>query len=387
LNEDRWERIKSLLHEAMQLNPEQRVRFLDEACSSDAGARVEVESLLRADAAARASFLQWPSTHSPETEDVIGLPGDLTPGFLFEGRFQLVSILGEGGMGQVWLADQIAPVRRQVALKLIKAGLYDPSVMQRFRSERQSLAMMDHPAIAKVFEAGATEQGQPYFVMEYVPGLPITKFCDEHRFDIAARIRLFIEACEGVQHAHQKGIAHRDLKPANILVVEIDGAPVPRIIDFGLAKTTTPALRSDSELTLIGQFIGTPGYMSPEQADPDVDIDSRTDVYSLGVVLYVLLTGHQPFDVGIGKRPPLDVLLRKLREEDPPPPSARTGMDRDTAIFVALDRGLKPRQLIQRLRGDLDWITLKRSSAIAAGVTVRRRSSLLTCSVICSMKL
>jgi tetratricopeptide (TPR) repeat protein len=358
-NEDRWERIKDLLHEAMQLNPEQRARFLDEVCPSGDACRVEVDSLLRADADAPASFLRWPSTDSPEIGDVIDLPGDLKPGLLFEGRFQLVSTLGEGGMGQVWLANQIAPVRRQVALKLIKAGMYDPSVVQRFRSERQSLAMMDHPAIAKVFEAGATDQGQPYFVMEYVHGLPITKYCDEHRLDIAARLELFIQACEGVQHAHQKGIAHRDLKPANILVVDIDAAPVPRIIDFGLAKTTTPEPRTDSELTLLGQFIGTPGYMSPEQADPDLDIDSRTDVYSLGVVLYVLLTGHQPFDVGIGKRPPLDVLLRKLREEDPPPPSAKAGMDRDTVVSTALDRGLKPKQLIQRLRGDLDWIAMK----------------------------
>src|SRR5208283_301293 len=197
----------------------------------------------------------------------------------------------------------------QVALKLIKAGMYDEAVVQRFQAERQSLAIMDHPAIAKVFDAGTTPQGQPYFVMEYVPGLPITEYCDQKRLRIRERLQLFIQACEGVQHAHQKAIIHRDLKPANILVVEIDGKPMPRIIDFGLAKATTPSNLNTNEFTLLGQFVGTPGYMSPEQADPNVqDIDTRTDVYSLGVILYVLLTGYRPFDLKVGQRPPLDVV-------------------------------------------------------------------------------
>jgi eukaryotic-like serine/threonine-protein kinase len=358
VSDERWERVKDLLHQAMQLTPEQRARFLDEACPGDC--RPEIESLLAADVHARSSFLKSPSTIGPAGEGDPVFPGTLAPGDLFEARFQLVEILGEGGMGQVWLAKQIAPVRRQVALKLIKAGMCDQSVVQRFRSERQSLAMMDHPTIAKVFEAGATSQGQPYFVMEYVPGLPITKYSDQGRLTIPKRLELFVQVCDGIQHAHQKAIVHRDLKPANILVADVDGKPVPRIIDFGIAKAATPSLGGEGELTLLGQFIGTPGYMSPEQVDPNVrDIDTRTDVYSLGVVLYVLLTGYQPFDVKMGTRLPLDVLLRKLREEEPPPPSAKIGIDRPTSITVARARGADPRHLVRQLRTDLDWITLK----------------------------
>jgi eukaryotic-like serine/threonine-protein kinase len=354
-----WERIKNLLHEAMQLTPEQRTRFLDEACPINDPCRAEVDALLLADAEARSSFLQSaPADGSADWE--FGAAGALLAGDLFEDRFQLIEKLGEGGMGQVWLARQIAPVRRQVALKLIKAGMYDESVVWRFRSERQSLAMMDHPAIAKVFEAGATAQGQPYFVMEYVPGVSITKYCDQQRLSIQARLELFIQACEGVQHAHQKAIVHRDLKPANILVLSVDGKPAPRIIDFGLAKATTPRLTGENEFTQLGQFLGTPGYMSPEQTDPEgQDIDTRTDVYSLGVVLYVLLSGYQPFDVTLGKRPPLDVLLRRLREDEAPPPSAKLAVDRDSSVAVAAARGTEPKHLVQLLRGDLDWITMK----------------------------
>jgi len=352
VSDERWERVKNLLHEAMQLSPEQRARFLDETCPPNDPCRAEIDSLLLADADAGSNFLRPASEGADSARP-------LAAGDLFEQRYQLIEKLGEGGMGQVWLAEQITPVRRQVALKLIKAGMYDESVVQRFQSERQSVAMMDHPAIAKVFEAGATVQGQPYFVMEYVPGLPITTYCDQQRLKIAARLELFIQACEGVQHAHQKAIVHRDLKPANILVLNVDGKPSPRIIDFGLAKGISPKLISESEFTLLGQFVGTPGYMSPEQADPNVkDIDTRTDVYSLGVVLYVLLTGHQPFDVK-GKRQPIDVLLRKLREEEPPPPSTKIGMDRESSIAAANARGTEPKQLVQLLRGDLDWITIK----------------------------
>jgi len=263
-------------------------------------------------------------------------------------------------MGQVWLAEQTSPVRRQVALKLIKAGMYDESVVQRFQAERQSLAIMDHPAIAKVLDAGATPQGQPYFVMEYVPGLPITEYCDQKKLKIRDRLELFIQACEGVQHAHQKAIIHRDLKPANILVVEVDGKPVPRIIDFGLAKAITPQADGKSLFTQVGHFVGTPGYMSPEQADPDLqDIDTRTDVYSLGVVLYVLLAGLRPFESRQRPKQPLDELLRKLREEEPPRPSAKVSADRDTSTATAEARGTEPRQLVSLLRGDLDWITMK----------------------------
>jgi WD40 repeat protein/serine/threonine protein kinase len=349
----RWQHVKEILHQAMQLSPEERSAFLDDACVTDATLRREVESLLAADAQARSSFL----VSTPYVLDPAGgIAGDLAPGQFFEQRFELMRKLGEGGMGQVWLAEQTAPVRRTVALKLIKAGMYDAAVVQRFLSERQSLAIMAHPCIAKVFDAGTTAQGQPYFVMEYVPGVPITEYCDHEKLKIPQRLELFIRACEGVQHAHQKAIIHRDLKPANILVMEVDGEATPRIIDFGLAKATTTTL-AENNFTVLGQFLGTPGYMSPEQAGVDSkDIDTRTDVYSLGAVLYMLLTGFQPFDV---KRQPLDVWLRRLREEEPPNPSSKINANRDASVVKAQQRGTDPKHLVSILRGDLDWITLR----------------------------
>ena len=352
--DESWERVKELLHQAMQLSEDERCRFLDDACAADRPLRLEIESLLAADAAAPPNFLrEQPGEAEPD------FPGGLTAGSWFEQRYRLVRKLGEGGMGQVWLADQIEPVRRLVALKLIRAGMYDQSVLLRFHAERQSLAVMDHPCIAKVFDAGATSQGQPYFVMEYVPGLPITEYCDRHRLAIAARLELFIRACEGVQHAHQKAVIHRDLKPANILVVEIDGAAMPRIIDFGLARQTT-RLEGQAVHTQFGQFIGTPGYMSPEQVDPtNQDIDTRTDVYSLGVLLCVLLTGLQPFETNRRERPPLYELLRKLRELDPPSLPAMLGGDRENIAAAALERSTDPKQLMRQLQGDLNCIALK----------------------------
>jgi serine/threonine protein kinase len=277
------------------------------------------------------------------------------------GPYVLVKKLGEGGMGQVWLAEQTAPVKRQVALKLIKGGLYDNAVIQRFEEERQSLAVMNHPAIAKVFDAGATKDGQPYFVMEYVDGLPITKYCDAKKLTIRERLTLFIKVCEGVQHAHQKAIIHRDLKPSNMLVVEVDGKPVPRIIDFGLAKAISPQPGAEQTLfTQMGRVVGTRGFMSPEQADPSVlDVDTRADVYSLGVTLYALLTGTLPFDPEQWKKKPFDEVLRQLREEDPPSPSTKLNEEKETAKDSATNRGTAPKKLVALLRGDLDWITLK----------------------------
>jgi eukaryotic-like serine/threonine-protein kinase len=286
-------------------------------------------------------------------------PAEPPPDLGSIGPYRLIRKLGEGGMGQVWLAEQSAPVKRQVALKIVKALRYDKSALVRFDLERQALAIMDHPAIAKVFDAGSTAEGQPYFVMEYVPGLPITQYCDEKRLPTRERMLIFTKVCEGVQHAHQKAIIHRDLKPTNILVVEVDGKPVPRIIDFGLAKTISqePGLL----VTRAGGWVGTPGYMSPEQMDPLVlDVDTRTDVYSLGVVLYELLTGAMALDGDAHQREskPLHEVLRQVHEEEPTSPSTRLGND-PAAAAVAEKRSTDPRQLANMLRGDLDWITLK----------------------------
>lgn len=276
------------------------------------------------------------------------------------GRYRLLSKLGEGGMGQVWLAEQTSPVVRRVALKLIKAGRYDTSALQRFDLERQSLAIMDHPAIAKVLDADSTPEGQPYFVMEYVPGLPITTYCDQKRITTRQRLALFIKVCEGVQHAHQKAIIHRDLKPSNVLVVEVDGKPLPRIIDFGIAKAISQRSTDETNVTRLGATPGTPGYMSPEQTDPSVlDVDTRTDVYSLGVILYQLLTGSMPFDPKKWRSKPFHEILRQLREDDPPSPSAKLSTDHRTLTATAEKRQIGPKELVGLLRGDLDWIVLK----------------------------
>jgi serine/threonine protein kinase len=276
------------------------------------------------------------------------------------GPYKLIRTLGHGGMGQVWLAEQTEPIHRQVALKLIRIGRYDDSVLRRFYAERQSLAIMDHPSIAKVFDAGATPDGQPYFVMEYVPGQPLTTYCDRHRLGIGDRLELFVKVCEGVQHAHQKAVMHRDLKPPNILVVEVDGKPVPRIIDFGIAKAASPQLDGQTFFTHAGDWVGTPGYMSPEQADPGVmDVDTRTDVYSLGAVLYELLTGSVPFEDRDWRKQRLDEFVRRLREEDPPRPSTRVGTQKQTSKSAAEARAVEPKHLVSLLHGDLDWITMK----------------------------
>jgi serine/threonine protein kinase len=361
VSDQNWQKVEQLLHEALRLAEDERATFLDRACGSDTELRAELNSLLLVGEDLGDEFLNSPLRGVLEREiGEIDSATVLAIGQIVAQRFQLIRKLGEGGMGQVWLAEQLAPVRRQVALKLIKAGMYDEAVVQRFQSERQSLAIMDHPAIAKVFDAGTTPQGQPYLVMEFVPGLPITEYCDQHKLSIKDRLELFIQACEGVQHAHQKAIIHRDLKPSNILVIEVDGKPAPRIIDFGLAKATAAHISGESLFTQLGQFIGTPGYMSPEQVNlGEHDIDTRTDVYTLGVVLYVLLTGLQPFETRRREKPSLEDWLRQLREEEPPNPSTKVSGDKDTSSATADARRTEPKQLISQLRGDLDWITMK----------------------------
>jgi serine/threonine protein kinase len=278
---------------------------------------------------------------------------------LIAGRYTLVEKLGEGGMGEVWVAKQSEPVKRRVALKLIKPGMDNRAVLQRFELERQALAMMEHPNIARVFDAGLTPVGQPFFAMELVNGLPLTRYCDEARLTPRQRIELFVPICQAVQHAHQKGIVHRDLKPANILVTMIDGEPVPKIIDFGVAKATAGKLTAETMSTQFGTVVGTLEYMSPEQAGfAGEDVDTRADIYSLGVILHELLTGLRPIDAKRLKKAAFSEMIRVIREEEPSKPSTRLSTDDSLPSLAAL-RQTEPRRLMMILRGELDWVVMK----------------------------
>jgi serine/threonine protein kinase len=277
------------------------------------------------------------------------------------GRYKLLEQIGEGGFGVVWMAEQEEPLRRRVALKIIKPGMDTREVVARFEAERQALAMMEHPNIASVFDGGATDSGRPYFVMELVKGVPITTYCDTNQLTTRERLELFMEVCQAVQHAHQKGVIHRDLKPSNILVTVKDDRAVPKVIDFGVAKATQAQLTEKTLFTRLNQWLGTPEYMSPEQAGlGSLDVDTRSDIYSLGVLLYELLTGRPPFDTQKLLAAGYDAVMRTIREAEPPKPSTRLGtLAAEELTAVAANRGSEPAKLNRLLRGDLDWIVMK----------------------------
>jgi len=349
-------------------NPAARETFLDQSCNGDRQLRSRLAKLLAAHARSERFFSECVSNFSrsagelrpapdavsiyPVTDEVVGTR---------VGRYKLLQQLGAGGCGVVYLAEQEKPVRRRVALKVIKLGMDTRNVIARFEAERQALALMDHPNIARVLDAGATESGRPYFVMELVRGVRITNYCDEHQLAATQRLDLFIQVCQAIQHAHQKGVIHRDIKPSNILVSSNDGVPVPKVIDFGIAKATVGKLADDTAFTAEGQFVGTPAYMSPEQAEMSgLDVDTRSDIYSLGVLLYELLTGRTPFDQKKLVNSSLEEMRRTLREDDPRRPSTLlTQLSHTDLTATAERRHIEPPKLIQSLKGDLDWIVMK----------------------------
>jgi serine/threonine protein kinase len=350
----------------------ERARYLDEACGGDRDLRLRVEALLRAheqpggqiDPHASVDDLCATVEHSGRP---LGLAGDEplprlgTEGSSVRiGPYQLLREIGRGGMGNVYLAQQETPIRRKVALKVIKPGMDSDQVIARFEAERQILALMQHPNIAKILDSGTTDAGHPYFVMELVPGVPITEYCDEARLNPRERLELFILVCQAIQHAHQKGIIHRDIKPSNVLVTIVDDRPVPRVIDFGIAKAIDQQMTERTLFTQQGAIVGTPEYMSPEQAAMDsLDVDTRSDIYSLGVLLYELLTGTTPLQRVRLREVGYNEVLRRIREEEPPRPSIRlSGLGTDLPV-IAASRNVEPARLGKLVRGDLDWIVLK----------------------------
>ncbi|QEH38911.1 Serine/threonine-protein kinase PknB [Aquisphaera giovannonii] len=335
-------------------SPSARTAYLGQACGADAALRRRVERLLRV-CEEEASFLDVPAcAATTDRAAAAEAPAERI------GPYRLMETIGEGGMGVVYVARQVEPVRRDVALKLIKPGMDSRAVVARFEAERQALALMDHPNIARVLDAGTTEQGRPYFVMELVRGIPITEYCDREQLSVPERLELFVLACRAVQHAHQKGVIHRDLKPSNILVTLHDGVPVPKVIDFGIAKAVGQSLTEKTIYTGFLQLVGTPLYMSPEQADlSGLDVDTRSDIYSLGVLLYELLTGTTPFDPATLRAAALDEMRRIIREEEPARPSTRLSSLGASLSTASARRKADPRRLVASLRGELDWVVMK----------------------------
>jgi serine/threonine protein kinase/tetratricopeptide (TPR) repeat protein len=349
-------RVKSIFLAAVERYPaDQWSAFLDGACGEDAKLRERVERLLGAHDGQKSLHLPAPS----QPGETVARPSVERPGEMV-GPYKLMEQIGEGGMGVVYVAEQSAPVRRRVALKVIKPGMDSRQVVARFEAERQALALMDHPNIAKVHDGGTTPSGRPYFVMELVRGVPIIDYCDEQQLSIRERLELFVLVCRAVQHAHQKGVIHRDLKPSNILVTLHDGVPVPKVIDFGVAKATGQALTDKTVYTAFHQLVGTPLYMSPEQVElSGLDVDTRSDIYSLGVLLYELLTGTTPFDAETLRKAAFDEMRRIIREQEPQRPSTRLSSLGATLTTVSARRKADPRRLGPSLRGELDWVVMK----------------------------
>src|SRR5690242_5004086 len=333
---------------AIELPLEERAAYVQQACAGDEALRQRVEALLRANESAGTFMgtLAVNLDHGVPAAKSANQTGDKI------GRYKLLQKIGEGGCGMVYMAEQEEPVRRRVALKIIKLGMDTKSVIARFEAERQALALMDHPHIARVLDAGATETGRPFFVMELVKGDPVVEYCDRNNLSVDDRLELFEQVCHAVQHAHSKGIIHRDIKPSNVLVSTQDGRPSAKVIDFGIAKATASKLTEKTLFTEHRQLIGTPEYMSPEQAEGSLDIDTRTDVYSLGVLLYELLTGATPFDSKSLRSAAFAEIQRIIREVEPPNPSTRLSRDSETLATVAAHRHTNPGRLGSIVRGE-----------------------------------
>ncbi|NNE44737.1 MAG: serine/threonine protein kinase [Gemmatimonadetes bacterium] len=353
---ERFLRADAIFDAAMDLSPKEREAYIDRECGGDAELRDLVRRLL-----ASAEDDDSPFLEPAGGLDDVTLDGDTAAALPDSfGPYTIIERIGEGGFGDVYLAKQTTPIKRKVALKILKPGMDTRTILARFSAESQALALMDHPHIAKVYDAGETGQGRPFFAMEYVAGIPLTEYCDKTRLSTRERLKLFIEICRAVQHAHAKGVIHRDLKPSNILVTVGEDAPTPKIIDFGVAKATTATLTDLTLHTLHGQVMGTPAYMSPEQVESGgLDVDTRTDVYSLGVVLYELLTGALPIDTSRLRSVGIEAMQRVILEEEPAKPSTRISSLGDKATPIAVQRRAAPVTLQRFLRGDLDWITMR----------------------------